>query len=111
MNASSFDCIIIVNGTVHEHGPVLPEGSPLFGLVQDINPHHFSGAILYREVPVFNAISDEEISIIDVLGLFGAGESTIHLKPHCGLVVLVQDHLLYIITLCFNEVSAPQCSR
>ena len=111
MGASSFDCIIIVNGTVHKHGLVLSEGSALFGLVQDIYPHHFSGAILYHEVPLLNAISNEEISSIDVLGLFGAGESSVHLKPHCGLVVLVHDHLLFIITLCFNEVSAPQCSR
>ena len=70
MGVSSFDCIIIVNGTVHEHGLVLPEGSALFGLVQDIYPHHFSGAILYHDDPLFNAISNKEISSIDVLGLF-----------------------------------------
>ena len=61
----------------------------------------------YFDVALVDKILDEEISVLDVLGLLGARAPTICGKENGRFIILVYDVVLHCIALSLNKVPTP----
>jgi hypothetical protein len=69
----------------------LAEWSTLKRLGEEISQHLPSGTVFMRELFVFNAVSNKEVSDVDVLSALAAGSSPILFKENSTLVILVDN--------------------
>ena len=80
-------CNVLFNDSKY-HVPKFPEQASLQGLVEIVCDRISSWIVLDTDLFLFEPVSDEEISDVNVFGSFGTRESSIILHENGDLVVL-----------------------
>ena len=80
---------------------------PLERLCKIVSYHVIGATVLNLKFLVLDAISDEVIANVDVLGPLTGRLLAMVLKEDSRLVVLIQGGVLETITLCFEKVVRP----
>ena len=96
MGLAVFNIIVIFYRYVHQYGPVLSEGRPLFWLVENIAPQFLGGTVSNLYFAFFDLIFDEEVPSLYVLGSFGGQESPIVCQVN-------REHIVLKIIFCSIE--------
>ena len=94
MSFEELHIIIIVHWYIHRIATIQTERPTPLGLIEDICPHHFSGAMFNSNFSSVHLILDEKILRFYMLGAFGAKQDTIYFQAHGRHIVLVHNVLV-----------------
>ena len=93
---------------VHNLVSELLKLGPLEWFCEEVGDHISGGTILDGYFFGCNSISHEKISDVNMSGPFAAGTLTVLFKKDGALIVLVDNVLRRVVTLCGEEIPSPQ---